>query len=81
MSIRPFDCKYVNYGESGTCRTLYPIPHGPAQAWINGHEQYTLVESRFTVVVQPLTHSHIQYPVSSIQYPVIYSSQLNPYPG
>ena len=31
-------------------RNVYPIPHGPAPASTNGHEQYTLVESRFTVL-------------------------------
>ena len=28
---------------------LYPIPHGPEMAAPNGHEQYTLVDSRFTI--------------------------------
>ena len=28
---------------------MYPIPHGPARGCTNVHEQYTVVESRFTV--------------------------------
>ena len=34
------------------CRTsqnLYPIPHGPEMGYTYVHEQYTLVDSRFTV--------------------------------
>ena len=31
-------------------RNVYPIPHGPSRGCTNVHEQYTLVDSRFTVV-------------------------------
>ena len=47
--IRPFDQEYPKYGISGTGRNVYPIPHGPIRACRNGHEQKTLVDSRFTV--------------------------------
>ena len=30
---------------------LYPIPHGPEMALLNVDEQYTLVDSRFTVEI------------------------------
>ena len=33
----------------GTSGNVYPFPHGPESARPNWHEQYTLVESRFTV--------------------------------
>ena len=33
-----------------TLGNVYPIPHGPIQPCTNVHEQYTVVESRFTVV-------------------------------
>ena len=49
VCILPFDYKYVIIRHSGTRPTLYPFPHGPAQPCRNVHEQYTLVDSRFTV--------------------------------
>ena len=49
MYIRPFDCIYLISRHSRDPRNLYPFPHGPEMACTNGHEQYTLVDSRFTV--------------------------------
>ena len=49
MCILPFDYKYVKYEIFEVGGNVYPIPHGPIEAWIIDHEQYTLVESRFTV--------------------------------
>ena len=49
VDIRPFDCISWNIDDFGTCQTLYPHGMVPPGTCTNVHEQYTLVDSRFTV--------------------------------
>ena len=53
----------VYMAPGGMSENLYPIPHGPMSSCINVHEEYTLVDSRFTVAAcsnrLPLPHATI----------------------
>ena len=53
--------------DSGDLRNLYPIPHGPVRPGLFVHEQYTLVESRFTVELR-YTLAELRYTLAELRY-------------